>query len=165
MWLAKHYQSTREQQYVGVLEAHFAGTRDDCLRFKQTHGAVPSYSACCVKRDLTGTTGDLVLEDQPVHSTQVDMQRWTVTSDIQNAADNGEIMKLPEGLFDLDDQQQKILFRRLPLVLESRSGTGEILSTLYVDLPQLVFLKRFVLDHRHALQERPTCSFNTRSAI
>eukprot|EP00977_Amphora_coffeiformis_P013898 scaffold3784_cov174-Amphora_coffeaeformis.AAC.3 len=96
VWIAKEYEwvDGKSVHYVGTVEVHFTGTRDECLRFMQLHNKVPP-GAC-----------------------RVDYS-WLVTDDIQQAVMNDQLDHLPEGLFALDQQQEKVLEAKLPLLLES----------------------------------------------
>ena len=48
-----------------------------------------------------------------------------VTSDLQGAVIDDTIEDLPEGLFALDENQQRVLNLQPPLILDSRSGSGK----------------------------------------
>ena len=106
VWLAKHAPRIIQEghSYVGTIEGHYAGKKHECITFVQKNSVVPSHSACPVKRDLSGVIGLPPMTDvvAPIHCAEVDIQRWTVTSDLQNAADNDSIVQLPEGLFTLE---------------------------------------------------------------
>ena len=132
-WLAKRYErltetSTDHQSYVGIIEAHFCGTKHECLHFVQTHRVLPAYAASGIKSDLSVIKERRSVELVPAHSSDTDFLSWTVTSDLQDAIVDDTISDLPEGLFSLDDQQERVLLLKPPLLLESRSGTGYVLS-------------------------------------
>jgi len=125
VWIAKEFEqegvSQADTRYDGVVEAHFAGRRRECLNFMQVHHLVPR-SACRVKRDMSGIVR---CEDQvATHSTEIDLS-WQVTNDIQEAVVDENIEELPVGLFLLDEYQESIITLKPPLLLESRSGMGK----------------------------------------
>ena len=128
-WLAKRYEQIVEpgapQAYAGLVEAYFAGTKRACLRFTQTHRVLPAYAASGIKRDLSVINERASKNLVPARSSDADFLSWTVTSDLQNAIVEENIEKLPNGLFSLDDQQERVLLLKPPLLLESRSGTGK----------------------------------------
>jgi hypothetical protein len=124
LWLAREYERSVGLQYVGAIEAHFAGTRSDCLTFTQKHHLLPEF-ARAVKRDLSAIVPRHTNDNITTRSTEVDFHRWLVTNEVQDAVINDAIEVLPEGLFALDEQQDRIISLKPPLLLESRSGTGK----------------------------------------
>lgn len=111
--------------FVGIIEAHFAGTLGECNNFIQMNPIVPAHGACKVKRDLSGLGLHSIAElTTPAHTHGIEFYRWYVTDELQNAVID-DIGELPEGQFCLDKQQESILEKQPPLLLESRSGTGE----------------------------------------
>jgi hypothetical protein len=106
--------------YTGVIRTTFAGPYNRCLHYVQTHPVLP-VTARVIKRDLTGlvATADFRI---PAAAPSLDLS-WLVTNDLQDGLDR--IDELPEGIFDLDADQARILNCPPPLLLESRSGTGK----------------------------------------
>ena len=109
-----------------IIQAHFAGSYKDCLRFTQTHPVLPK-GAAQVKRDLSGVERD---DNTTQGQSQKIEYSWTLTKFIGDAIVNRsssleEGTPLVEGTFDLDENQIKVLDKRLPLMLESGSGTGK----------------------------------------
>lgn len=108
-----------------IIQAHFAGSYKDCLRFTQTHPILPK-GAARVKRDLSGVES---VENAQGQSQKVEYS-WTLTRVIGDAildrnSSLGEGTPLVEGTFDLDPLQKEALQTPLPLMLESGSGTGK----------------------------------------
>lgn len=125
VWIAKeledHGVSLTDAPHKGVIEAHFAGKRHECLTFIQKNHLVPR-NACRVKRDMSAI---IPSENQiATHSTDVELS-WDVTNDLQNAVVDDQIEELPLGLFKLDEYQERILALPIPLLIESRSGMGK----------------------------------------
>ena len=121
MWLAKEYEwnaGSDQIHYVGTIEAHFAGTKGDCLTFTQKHNQLPP-AACLVRRDLRGIVQSQNQTEEV--AAQIDYS-WLVTNDIQRVVVNEEMEQLPEGLFLLDKQQENVLASKPPLLLESVSA-------------------------------------------
>jgi AAA domain len=125
VWLPKRYSSTGDKLYLGIVEAHFAGKHFECNNFIQKHRVVPAHSACAVKSDLSGIQGSPTTDVAQVHSTEIDLRSWTITGDIQGAIIDNNLEDLPIALLSLDDQQERVLALKPPLLLESRSGTGK----------------------------------------
>jgi hypothetical protein len=128
-WLAREFIDDGDggagQQYVGIIEAHYAGNRDECLTFTQRHHLLPHY-ARGVTEDLTGIkVPPPDTEPTELQFTDADLRRWQVTNEVQAAVIDELVSVLPEGLFCLDKQQERILYCKPPLLLESRSGTGK----------------------------------------
>ena len=54
------------------------------------------------------------------------VQAWSIKNDVQNSICDGLVEDLPQGCFELDEKQQIIASEKnLPLMIESRSGTGK----------------------------------------
>ncbi len=106
--------------------ARFAGSRDDCLKYIQTHPNLPK-GAACVKRDLSGVEVDSTLGE----SQSVELS-WPLTKNVGNAMLEKTLVELPKGCFKLDEKQDMILHRELPLMLESGSGTGKVIRLPFV---------------------------------
>ena len=102
------------------IEAHFGGTREVCLNFVQKIKSIPPVGSCKVKPELDGIEGPI----QPESGTVI-TPSWELDNPIQRAIENDEIDQLPEGCFQLDEEQQAIVSLRPPILLESRSGTGK----------------------------------------
>ena len=119
VWIAKEFEWNGGAQihYVGTVEAYFAGSWADCLRFTQVHHQIPK-DARPVKRDLSGIVpSEGAAMDLATH---VDYS-WVVTNEIQHAVIDNSLEQLPEGLFALDEQQEGVLTTKPPLLLESVS--------------------------------------------
>ncbi|CAB9498814.1 polymerase alpha-associated DNA helicase A [Seminavis robusta] len=122
-YIAKPFISSDDgRDYVGIIEAHFAGRRHECNRFVQTNRV---HNGAAIKGDLSGIKGPTTQQIAPVHSAEIDLRSWIVTSDVQGAIIDGNLDALPDGLINLDDQQKRVLSLQPPLLLESRSGTGK----------------------------------------
>ena len=104
-----------------IILARFAGSRDDCLKYIQTHPNLPK-GAACVKRDLSG----IVKPDTTLGESQSSELSWPLRKNVGNAMLEKTLVKLPLGCFKLDKKQDMILHRELPLMLESGSGTGKV---------------------------------------
>ena len=100
------------------IEAHFAGNRNDCLKFKQKSSSRLPIGSCQVKSDLSGIIGLIPGASNLTAS-------WKLTNVIQRAMENESMNELPTGTFKLDPEQQSIVSLPSPLLLESRSGTGK----------------------------------------
>lgn len=114
VWIAKQGK---------IIEAHHAGTRKSCLHFMQIHRDIP-VDACCVKADMS----DIIILAKDKHEACLvsHLQAWSINNDIQNSICDGLIEDLPQGMFELDERQQVITQdKNLPLLIESRSGTGK----------------------------------------
>ena len=106
---------------VGYIDAHYAGTPSNCWKFIQSSRKVPP-NACKVNRELTSVfrddDGEVKREAQFDHS-------WSVTNELQHAILDDIVENLPTGQFVLDPEQEQTVSRPLPLLVESRSGTGK----------------------------------------
>ena len=117
VWIAKHDGSH------GTIQAHFAGTKDQCNRFIQQHVHVP-VGACIVKPDLS------CIKEGSNDSTERSkinnlITAWPMTNPLQNAIMSSSISSLPQGNLVLDPHQREISIAQPPLLIESRSGTGK----------------------------------------
>ena len=125
IWVAKEYQwdggRVEDKHYVGQVEAHFAGSRDECLQFVQKFLLVPKSS-----RNPTKDMSAIIPSNDgaTTHTTQIDYA-WLVDNDLQGAVLDDVMEDLPEGLFVLDPDQERIVTLKPPLLIESRSGTGK----------------------------------------
>lgn len=125
VWIAKEFEQAdgpqTDARYVGVIEAHFAGTFAQCLNFKQRHTRVPR-KACRIRSNMSAI---IRCEDKAsTHSTDVELS-WPLTNEIQDAMLDGALEELPSALFELDANQKSIVRLTPPLLLESRSGMGK----------------------------------------
>lgn len=126
VWIAKEVgEWTSGPDYSGAAEAHFVGTRDECLQFLQLNNNVPK-TACKVEYNFKGGTINVIPEkpNGASQSSELDLS-WLVTNELQKAVVEESVDDLPEGLFELDPDQNRILLCKPPLLLESRSGTGK----------------------------------------
>lgn len=114
VWIAKQDTS---------IEAHFAGSRADCLRFIQTHAVCVPAASCKVKSDLS----DIIHTDgtKKKEEDSVSTPTWLLSNCVQKAIEDDKIVELPQGYFRLDREQRAIVSSSPPLLLESRSGTGK----------------------------------------
>jgi AAA domain/Uncharacterized conserved protein (DUF2075) len=119
VWIAK-------QLDVQTVEAHFAGSYKECLRFTQMHHDVPE-EACIVATGLAS-----LIERQDIHEGTICRPElfvaWRVTNTTQNIVYDGGV--LPAGSVQLDSFQEKVACSSPPLIIESRSGTGKTLVLL-----------------------------------
>jgi hypothetical protein len=124
VWVAKEYEwkggSNANLHYVGIVEAHFAGPRDECLRWIQLKPILPE-GARNVERDMSAI---VQIESNRAQTAAIDFS-WLITNEIQEAVVNDYIKELPRFLFVLDPDQERIITQKPPLLLESRSGTGK----------------------------------------
>ena len=127
VWVPKTYTpaSTGDQYYDGVAEAHFAGPRHACLEFVQKYAHLPKGTRG-VQSNLAEGSMEVIqtdIADAP-RASELDLS-WLLTNELQDAIHDETISELPEGLFKLDPEQQRIVQRNPPLLIESRSGTGK----------------------------------------
>jgi Uncharacterized conserved protein (DUF2075) len=119
VWIAKKLD-------VQAIEAHFAGSHKECLRFTQMHHGVPD-EACIVDRGMAS-----LIERQDIHEGTICRPElfaaWRVTNTTQNIVYDGGV--LPAGSVQLDSFQEKVACSSPPLMIESRSGTGKTLVLL-----------------------------------
>ena len=74
-----------------IIEAHFAGSKTECLHFQQTHRSLPKGVAC-VKRDLSG----VAITDDTSDQFQNIVPSWTLNKSIGNAILDATITDLPK---------------------------------------------------------------------
>lgn len=108
--------------YMGIIQANYAGTYDQCLRYTQTHPVLPP-STRAIKSDLKGLIALTTQDDSPAEAPTLDLS-WLVDNDLQEALLDEDVEELPQGTFVLDADQERIVTCPPPLLLESRSGTG-----------------------------------------
>jgi len=77
-----------------IIEAHFAGSKEDCLHFLQTHPALPK-GAFCVKKDLSGLNYQADGDKMLGQSQNIEYS-WTLTKSIGDAMLDIAIDELPE---------------------------------------------------------------------
>lgn len=141
MWVAKEGANDKPK-----IEAHFAGSKDACNKYRQTHPLLPKGTVQ-VKKGLAGVSRDaLVGVDASEQSQNIDIA-WTLKENLGNAIVDGELSDLPDvsdlltyyyydtrqklisllsqGYFDLDPDQTDICAKAPPLLIESGSGTGK----------------------------------------
>eukprot|EP00804_Cyclotella_cryptica_P026502 CCRYP_008149-RB/>CCRYP_008149-RB protein AED:0.03 eAED:0.03 QI:2292/1/1/1/0.86/0.83/24/285/2253 len=122
VWVAKDANERDDNR--PRIEAHFAGTADNCNKFRQTHPFLPK-GTLCVKQGLTGVHTDSTkyfnAHDQ---SQSVDLA-WTLNESLGSCILDDNLSELPDGYFDLDPSQSDIVSTMPPLLLESGSGTGK----------------------------------------
>jgi hypothetical protein len=101
-----------------IIEAHFAGSRRECLRFTQTNPRVPD-GVSVVKTDLSGVVEQLGKSPEERGGGQL-FTSWRVNNNVQNAIVTNGVASLPQGSFLLDPQQEEIAKSPPPLLVESR---------------------------------------------
>jgi Superfamily I DNA and RNA helicases and helicase subunits len=103
-------------------EVHFAGSREECLRFIQLRAENVPVGSCKVSSDMLSLINDTVNEK---NDNTTFTPSWETTNVIQKAIFEHKIEHLPLGTLKLDPDQQLIASQQPPLILESRSGTGK----------------------------------------
>ena len=93
VWCAK------EGDEKPIIEAHFAGLKNECLHFIQTHPVLPIGTAC-VKQDLTGLSIIEGTDDTLVQSKNIELA-WTLTKSMGDAMVDSVINELPEVSHEL----------------------------------------------------------------
>lgn len=88
VWCAK------EGDEKPIIEAHFAGSKNECLHFIQTHPVLPIGTAC-VKQDLTGLSIIEGTDNTLVQSKNIELA-WTLTQSVGDAMVDSAIDELPE---------------------------------------------------------------------
>ena len=129
VWIAKSSETKGTHQpvaasarnRVGYIDAHYAGTPSNCLKFIQSSRKVPP-NACMINRELTSVIRD---DDGKVKREAKFDVSWSVTNELQHAILDDIVEHLPTGQFVLDPEQEQTVSRPLPLLVESRSGTGK----------------------------------------
>jgi len=135
IWVARNHDG------VGIVEAHFGGTRDQCLRFRQINHMPPD--GCCAPRsDMSG----VVISEMPPPENGRMFVSWSLDSHTQHAILSDDIVDLPLSMIQLDPPQERIARSPPPLLIESRSGTGKT----------LVLLQHAAFYHRTG-DPRPAC--------
>ena len=112
------------------MEAHFAGTRDECLTFVQRFCHVPK-GARIAERDMSGLQCSVPVCAPEVDETSVLKQplaAWPVTNAFQRLLYTN--CNLPDACVQLAPAQERVAITCPPLVIESRSGTGKTLVLL-----------------------------------
>jgi hypothetical protein len=119
VWIAKAHDP-----FKNLIEAHFAGSRKECLRFVQMyHDKVPE-TACNVMSDLSGI--DRIRDVDAVKcENQLNEPAWMIDNNTQRAMQDGLAEILPDASFQLDPDQTRVAVSPPPLLIESRSGTGK----------------------------------------
>jgi hypothetical protein len=120
VWTAKKHDR------LGILEAHFAGNKQECLNFIQRNHKPPDASVI-VKSDMSGFINSGISENTESGNMFVS---WPLNNNVQNAIAAGEIEDLPHSMMQLDPPQERIACSPPPLLIESRSGTGKTLVLL-----------------------------------
>jgi hypothetical protein len=120
VWAAKKHDR------LGIVEAHFAGNKHECLNFIQRHHMPPDASSI-VKSDMSGFINSCISENTESGNMFVS---WPLNNNLQNAIVAGEIEDLPQSMMQLDPPQERIACSPPPLMIESRSGTGKTLVLL-----------------------------------
>jgi hypothetical protein len=145
-WLKGHQGTrvvwvARNHELVGIVEAHYAGTKEECLQFRQIHHIAPD--GCCTPRaDMCG----VVTKDLPPPENGRMFVTWPLDSHLQKAILSDKLQDLPLSMIQLDPPQERIARSPPPLLIESRSGTGKT----------LVLLQHAAFYHR-AFDSRPAC--------
>ena len=123
VWIAK----MRERQ--PSVEAYFAGTHHECLKFTQIHPSVPE-DACLMSPDLSRIQHRYAKqreEDEEGKRREL-WAAWPMTNTIQKVIYRDQ--ELPVGSVQLDHCQEEVARSNPPLLIESRSGTGKTLVLL-----------------------------------
>ncbi|KAL7557642.1 hypothetical protein ACA910_001246 [Epithemia clementina (nom. ined.)] len=129
------------------IEAHFAGTYGECLRFTQLKADKVPEDACVMKQGLVRVEQHL---GHDVHGTNRETNHsdlvvsWPVTNSTQKLLLSGG--ELPIGSVQLDSFQEEVAGSRPPLIIESRSGTGKTLVLL-----------QHAAYHGDKLDKKPAC--------
>jgi AAA domain len=135
IWVARNHEG------VGIVEAHFGGTRDECLRFRQINH-LPPDGCCAPISDMSG----VVTNHLPPPEIGRMLASWSLDRHLQNAILSNNVIDLPLSMIQLDPPQERIARSPPPLLIESRSGTGKT----------LVLLQHAAFYHR-ASDTRPAC--------
>jgi hypothetical protein len=120
VWTAKKHDR------LGIIQAHFAGNKKECLNFIQRNHKPPDASVV-VKSDMSGFINSGISENTESGNMFVS---WPLNNNVQNAIAEGEIEDLPQSMMQLDPPQERIACSPPPLLIESRSGTGKTLVLL-----------------------------------
>jgi tetratricopeptide (TPR) repeat protein len=138
VWIARKNGAVQ----CGTVEAHYAGSRKDCLRFIQENHKPPDGSTA-VLSDMSGF--DKSSESGAQESGEMHIS-WKLNNQLQYAILSETIPELPQGMLELDPPQESIAKSPPPLMIESRSGTGKT----------LVLLQHAAFHHRED-ENRPGC--------
>jgi hypothetical protein len=122
VWVAKGNKHDSKP----ILEAHFAGTRNEALQFRQKHLQVPNGSRA-PNSDMSGL---LPLDEASAPEGGIFAPSWRLGNGIQQAILYGDIADMPLSLLELDGPQKLAAQADAPLMIESRSGTGKTLVLL-----------------------------------
>lgn len=134
-WLSK-YEETIRIVWIAKqgkkIEAHFAGSRDACYKFVQTHPVAPN-DAEIIKEDLSNLVyiGKTSNPQEVIDSADATIEPfafWAVTNATQDTVIRDYI--LPSASLELDEEQNEVAKLTPPLIIESRSGTGKTLVLL-----------------------------------
>ncbi len=126
-----------------IIEAHFAGDRQSCLRFIQTNHRSQAGSLI-PKSDMSGLLPTKL--DATAIADGTPMPSWKLDNDTQQAILSGTLSEMPFSFLELDPPQKLAARAPPPLLIESRSGTGKT----------LVLLQHAALTTRMD-QSRPAC--------
>lgn len=110
VWVAKYDKS---------IKAHLVGSRETCLHYIQTQMSKLPRVSYRVKSDLTDVQGC------QFEGAVFTIPSWNLSNFLQRAIEENCIDELPDGTFDLDPEQKRIVSSYPPLLLESRSGSGK----------------------------------------
>jgi len=122
VWIMK-----RDSSEEPIVEAHFAGRRNECLQFTQKNHQVHRGSVA-PKFDMSGFHS--VIEEAPEKLVGALTPCWTLDNNIQTAILSGKVSEMPISLLELDPPQKAVACSEPPLLIESRSGTGKTLVLL-----------------------------------
>jgi hypothetical protein len=140
VWVAK------EGATKPIAEAHFAGSRDECLRFTQMNSTAP-FGSRFAQKDMSGLRPLVETDGRSDLCGRIGQQplvAWPVTDSIQKAILSNTA--LPDGIVQLDPYQERVARSPPPLLIESRSGTGKTLVLL-----------QHVAYHSSRTDEGPAC--------
>jgi hypothetical protein len=93
IWVAK--VSNQRDDNRPRIEAHFAGTADNCNKFRQTHPFLPK-GTLCVKPGLTGVdTDSRKYSNADDQSQSIDLT-WTLNESLGSRILDGDLSELPD---------------------------------------------------------------------
>ena len=112
-----------------IVEAHFAGNRDECLRFQQLRSSTRSIpsNASVARPDLLGLH-ETTANDSDDTTPRIGDSCWPLNELSQGAMEAG--LEPPLSAIQLDACQEEVTQKDTPLLIESRSGTGKTLVLL-----------------------------------
>ena len=125
------------------IEAHFAGTYKDCLRFTQMNAGMIPPDTCIMEPKLVGVSQCAEQLSHPSSKAEFTVS-WPVTNVTQRIMFSGG--DVPIGSVQLDTFQERVACASPPLIIESRSGTGKTLV-----------LMQHSAYHAHIADKRPAC--------